>query len=72
MSFFANIAFVINSKSLKGFEDEDVDEFENINFISNDNVNILDCPRFADNDRIGKFDFEDVILVDEDSYFRKY
>ena len=67
-----DVVFVINSKSLKGFEDENVDEFENVNFISNNNVNILNCSKFADDDRIGKFDLENVILVNEGSYFRKY
>ena len=72
MSFFADVVFVINLKSLKGFEDEDVDKFENVNFISNDNVSILDYSRFIDDDRVGKFDLEDVIPVNEGSYFRKY
>ena len=48
MFFFANVVFVISSKLLKGFEDENVDEFEDVNFVSNDRVNILDCLRFVD------------------------
>ena len=72
MSSSADVVFVVNSKSLKEFEDEDVDEFENVDFVSNDNVNILDCSRFVDDDRIEEFDFGDVILVNKGSYFRKY
>ena len=72
MSFFINVAFVVNSKSLKEFEDKNVDEFENVNFVSNDNVNILDCSKFVDNNRIEEFDLEDIIFINEDSYFQKY
>ena len=72
MSFFANVVFVVDSKSLKEFENENVDEFENVDFVSDNNVSILNCSRFVNNDRIEKFDFENVILVNEDSYFRKY
>ena len=72
MFSFANVALVVNSKSLKRFEDEDVDEFEDVDFVSNNNVNILDYSRFADDDRVEKFDLEDIILVNESSYFRKY
>ena len=72
MFSFANVVLIVNSKSLKKFEDENIDEFENINFVLNNNVNIFDCLRFINNDRVEKFDLEDIILVNKDSYFRKY
>ena len=72
MSSFVNVAFVVNSRLLKEFEDENVGEFEYANFNSNNNVNILDCSRFVNDNRIKKFDLEDVILINENSYFRKY
>ena len=72
MFFSANVVFVVNPKSLRRFENENVDKFENIDFASNDNVNILDYSKFVNDDRVGEFDFEDIIPVNEDSYFRKY
>ena len=72
MFFSANVALVVNSKSLKKFENENVDEFENVNSTSNDNVNIFNYLRFADDDRIEEFDLENVILVNKGLYFRKY
>ena len=72
MSFFIDVVFVVNSKSLKRFEDEDADGFEDVNSASNNNINILDYSRFADDDRVGEFDLENVILINEGSYFRKY
>ena len=72
MSSFANVVFVVNSKSLKRFENENVDGFDNVNFVSNNNVSILDYSRFVNDDRIGEFDFKSVILINKDSYFRKY
>ena len=72
MYFFAEVALVVNSKSLKKFENENIDKFENVDFASNNNVDILDYSRFVNDDRIEKFDLEDVISVNKDSYFRKY
>ena len=72
MFSFVNVALVVNSKLLKKFENENVDKFENVNFVSNNNVNILDYSRFINDDQIEEFDFEDVIFINEDSYFRKY